>query len=238
MPVTFHQRRAFLQMLAATTASACLAAPRAASAATRDAVIEAAKGEGGLVWYDHYVTVRRRKAFGRLPARLSLRQKGRVRRRSVGAEDRQDHAGEHGRWPDDLRAPPRCCGDAITLRAGPRAGGGLGALGVATSPVLTPTSYMIVATTAPYVVLYNTDLVKPADVPNSWNDAFDPKWKGHTGHWLRASSLSRNDPGARGRRGTRSREPSCCVTAASVRGPVSAVAGCGVRRNCACGNGL
>ena len=46
---------------------------------------------------------------------------------------------------------------------------------------------MIVATTAPYVVLYNTDLVKAADVPQSWNDAFDPKWKGRTGHWMRAA---------------------------------------------------
>ncbi len=44
MAVTFHQRRAFLQMLAAAAATGGLAAPRAASAATRDAVIEAAKG--------------------------------------------------------------------------------------------------------------------------------------------------------------------------------------------------
>ena len=46
---------------------------------------------------------------------------------------------------------------------------------------------MIVATTAPYVVLYNTDLVPTADVPQNWDDAFDPKWKGRTGHWMRAA---------------------------------------------------
>ena len=54
MAVTFHQRRAFLQMLAAAAATGGLAAPRRASAATREAVIEAAKAESGLVWYDHY----------------------------------------------------------------------------------------------------------------------------------------------------------------------------------------
>jgi iron(III) transport system substrate-binding protein len=187
MPVTFHQRRAFLQMLAATTASAGLAAPRAASAATRDAVIEAAKGEGGLVWYDHYDRAAaegiladfqraypfvKKVEFVDVP---SAQKTAKIMQESMAG----------GPTTDVLLH-----GAAVTQSLYER---GLvleadwGALGVATSPVLTPTSYMIVATTAPYVVLYNTDLVKPADVPNSWNDAFDPKWKGHTGHWLRAS---------------------------------------------------
>ncbi len=61
------------------------------------------------------------------------------------------------------------------------------ALGVATSAVMTPSPDMILALTPPFVVLYNTDLVKEADVPRSWDDAFDAKWKGHTGHWMRAS---------------------------------------------------
>jgi iron(III) transport system substrate-binding protein len=46
---------------------------------------------------------------------------------------------------------------------------------------------MIVATTAPYAALCNTDLVKGADIPQSWNDMVDPKWKGRTGHWMRAA---------------------------------------------------
>ena len=30
----------------------------------------------------------------------------------------------------------------------------------------------------PYGILINTDLVKPADEPKSWQDLLDPKWKG------------------------------------------------------------
>ncbi len=52
MAAIFRDRRRFLQGVAAAAGS--LAAPRGAGAASRDAVIEAAQAEGGLVWYDHY----------------------------------------------------------------------------------------------------------------------------------------------------------------------------------------
>ena len=52
MAANSYPRRQVLQMLAATAANAGGLA--AAKAATREAVIEAAKAESGLVWYDHY----------------------------------------------------------------------------------------------------------------------------------------------------------------------------------------
>ena len=62
-----------------------------------------------------------------------------------------------------------------------------GALGVPKSPVTTPTPYMVLALTPPYVVLYNTDQVKEAEVPKTWDEAVSEKWRGKTGHWMRAS---------------------------------------------------
>jgi hypothetical protein len=52
MAAKFRDRRRFLQGLAAAAGSA--AVPRGAGAGSGEAVIEAAKAEGGLVWYDHY----------------------------------------------------------------------------------------------------------------------------------------------------------------------------------------
>ena len=34
---------------------------------------------------------------------------------------------------------------------------------------------------APYVIVYNTDRVKPEEVPDSWADLTDPRWKGRLG---------------------------------------------------------
>ena len=65
--------------------------------------------------------------------------------------------------------------------------GGVGGRGLAGCR---PTAYMIVATTAPYAALCNTNLVKGADIPQSWDDMTDPKWNNRTGHWMRASFLS------------------------------------------------
>ncbi len=183
------ERRLFLQMLAATAASAGgLAVPAFAGAATREAVIEAAKGESGLVWYDHYdraaseailAAFRRAYPFVKQAEFVdvpSAQKTAKIIQESMAG----------GPTADVLLNG--CGGAAIAVRSRLGAGNGLGARsGVATSPVMTPTPYMILALTPPYVVLYNTDLVKEADVPHSWDDAFDPKWKGHTGHWMRAA---------------------------------------------------
>ncbi|HLG74382.1 MAG TPA: ABC transporter substrate-binding protein [Chloroflexota bacterium] len=60
------------------------------------------------------------------------------------------------------------------------------ALGVKTSPELTPTNYMVAVTAPYYVILYNTQKVSEADAPKSLQDLMDPKWKGgRIGLWAR-----------------------------------------------------
>lgn len=179
-------RRRFLHGLAgATAAVGGFAAP--AHAASRDEVIAAAKAESGLVWYDHYD---RDAAAGILAAF----QRAYPFVKNVEFVDVPSAQKTAKIMQESMAGGPTTDvllhGAAVTQSLFDR---GLvleadwAALGVAPSPVVTPTSYMIVATTAPYMLLYNTDLVKGADVPQSWDGAVDPKWQGRTGHWMRAS---------------------------------------------------
>ena len=187
MAVIRRDRRRFLRLLGGSALSAGIAAPSRVNAASREAVIEAAKAESGLVWYDHYdsdaaegILKNFQKAypfvkkveFVDVP---SAQKTAKVMQESMAG----------GPTTDVLLH-----GAAVTQSLYDR---GLlleadwSALGVAASPVLTPTPYMIVATTAPYAALCNTKLVNDADMLRTWNDMTDPKWKGRTGHWLRAA---------------------------------------------------
>jgi iron(III) transport system substrate-binding protein len=186
--VTLRDRRQFLHMLAASAATGgSVSAPRCANAATRDEVIEAAKTESGLVWYDHYdgnasegilaefqraYPFVKRVEFVDVP---SAQKTAKIIQESMAGGPTADVL-LHG-----ASVTQSLFDRGLLLEAD------WAALGVATSPVITPTSYMVVATTAPYAALCNTDLVKAADLPQSWDDMFDPKWKGRTGHWMRAS---------------------------------------------------
>jgi ABC-type Fe3+ transport system substrate-binding protein len=180
MPAT---RRLVLQMLAAAAA----ARPGFAFAATREATIEAAKSETGLVWYDHYdraaaegvmAAFQRAYPFVKAPQFVDVpaaQKTAKIIQESMAGGPTADVL-------LDGPATHRSLFDRGLLLETDWA-----ALGVATSPVMTPTPYMILTTTAPDVVLYNTDLVKPAEVPRSWDEAADPKWTGRTGQWMRAA---------------------------------------------------
>jgi len=63
------------------------------------------------------------------------------------------------------------------------------ALGVKTSPEMTPTNYLVAITAPYYVFFYNTNKVKAADVPKTMDGLLDPKWKGRIGTWARPSGL-------------------------------------------------
>lgn len=41
-----------------------------------------------------------------------------------------------------------------------------------------PNNYFLAASFSKYGIVYNTNLVKGADIPKSWSDCLDPKWKG------------------------------------------------------------
>jgi len=54
LSVTVYNRRHFLHALAAASAFGRTLTDARANAPSREAVIEAAKSESGLIWYDHY----------------------------------------------------------------------------------------------------------------------------------------------------------------------------------------
>jgi iron(III) transport system substrate-binding protein len=168
-------------------AAAGLAAPGRAFAATRDATIAAAKGEGGLVWYDHYdreaaegvmAAFQQVYPFVKQPAFVDVpaaQKTAKVMQESMAGGPTTDVL------LNDAATQQLLADRGLILESD------WAALGVAVSPVMTPNAYMVLATTAPELVLYNTDLVKESDVPRTWDDAVDPKWKGRTGQWMRAS---------------------------------------------------
>lgn len=51
---------------------------------------------------------------------------------------------------------------------------------------IAPSPYAIDCTAVVYVIVYNTDLVKPDDAPKNWMDLLDPRWNGRIGVWVRA----------------------------------------------------
>jgi iron(III) transport system substrate-binding protein len=188
MAANLYERRQFLQVMAAAATSAGgLTVPTLASAASRDEVIEGAKGESGLVWYDHYdhkaseallAAFQRTYPFVKKVQYVdvpSAQKTARIIQESMAGGPTADVLLNDAAVQQSLHKR------GLLLESDWKA------LGVKASPVTTPTSYMVAELTPPYVILYNTNLVKEADVPHSWEEAFAPKWKGHTGHWMRAA---------------------------------------------------
>jgi iron(III) transport system substrate-binding protein len=58
--------------------------------------------------------------------------------------------------------------------------------GLGAAPKTTPSPYAITCTAVVYVIVYNTDLVKEADAPKTWDDLLNPRWNGKLGGWVRA----------------------------------------------------
>jgi iron(III) transport system substrate-binding protein len=179
------ERRAFTQLAAASLGA--LALPRAASAAYRDDIIEAAKKEGGLVWYDHYdreaseavlAAFQKTYPFVKKPEFVdvpSAQKTAKITQESTAGGPTADVL------LNDAAVQQQLWDRGFLLEAD------WGALGVPVSPVTTPTKYMVMALTPPYVMLTNTDQVKDVDIPRTWDDAVSEKWRGKTGHWMRAS---------------------------------------------------
>jgi len=60
------------------------------------------------------------------------------------------------------------------------------ALGIEGSKDRTPNEYLIAITTPLFGILYNTDKVKEADAPKTYEELLDAKWSGRVGTWSRA----------------------------------------------------
>lgn len=182
-----YNRRHFLHALGAATALSGTVTHARANAPSREEVIEAAKSESGLVWYDHYDAEAARSILENFQRAYPFVKK--VDFIDVPSAQKTAKVVQES-MAGGPTADVLLHGTAVTESLHQRGfllEADWAALGVATSPVLTPSAYMIVATTAPYAALCNTSLVTGADMPQTWNDMVDPKWQGRTGHWMRAA---------------------------------------------------
>ena len=178
-------RRFVLRGIAATAAG--LAAPLQAHAATKEQIVEAAKGEAGLLWYDHYdrdateevlATFRKVYPFVKKTEFISVpsaQKTARIIQESTAGGPTTDILLNDASIVKLLRDR----GFVLDTEAA--------ALGV--DPALAPTPFLVSALPPPYVVLYNTNLVKDDEAPRTWDDAVADKWKGRTGHWMRAAAF-------------------------------------------------
>ena len=187
MSVTAYNRRHFLHTLAAASALSGTMTTARANGPGREEVIEGAKSESGLIWYDHYDADAARSILTNFQRAYPFVKK--VEFVDVPSAQKTAKVVQES-MAGGPTADVLLHGASVTqslYQRGFLLESDWAALGVATSPVLTPTAYMIVATTAPYAALCNTNLVKGADIPQTWNDMADAKWKGRTGHWMRAA---------------------------------------------------
>ena len=49
---------------------------------------------------------------------------------------------------------------------------------------LVPEPYIVATAASVYVILYNTDLVPQAEAPKTWEDLLDERWRGKIGTWV------------------------------------------------------
>ena len=63
------------------------------------------------------------------------------------------------------------------------------ALGIQPDKNRTPNEYLIAITAPLFGILYNTDKVKEADAPKTFEELVDPKWSGRVGTWARGISF-------------------------------------------------
>ncbi|MBA2413218.1 MAG: ABC transporter substrate-binding protein [Burkholderiaceae bacterium] len=55
---------------------------------------------------------------------------------------------------------------------------------------LTPSPYIMATAASVYVVLWNTNKVKDAEAPTTWEEVLSPKWTNRMGSWVRAAAFS------------------------------------------------
>lgn len=51
-------------------------------------------------------------------------------------------------------------------------------------PELVPELYLVATAASVYVILYNTELVSEEEAPTSWEDLLDERWRGKIGTWV------------------------------------------------------
>ncbi|MEW5422178.1 ABC transporter substrate-binding protein [Amorphus sp. 3PC139-8] len=173
-------RRHFLHLTAgAAVAGGLSVMPRAAFAQAKsvEALYEAAKAEGKLVYYaaaNVNITRRVVAAFNELYPGIEVEIL-----RLATSQMAQRFMSEHqaGNYANDLiqLSDPFVLQDAADR-------GWLAPLSelpaAATYPADAKTEYWALIGIAAHTIIYNTDLVSEAESPKTWEDLLDPKWKG------------------------------------------------------------
>jgi iron(III) transport system substrate-binding protein len=163
----------------------CLAAPlRAAEVddAMAKLAVEAEK-VGNIIWYESTPDNQADKivaAFQKRFPKLKLEHIRDTGGNSVGARIVQESQG------DTRTADVATTGAAISVPLRERkliTETNWNAYGL--SKELAPTPYGVVTTSVVYVIIYNTQLVKEADAPKTWEDLLNPRWSGKIGIWVR-----------------------------------------------------
>jgi len=180
-----QDRRSVIKGLAAAGGLALLGNSAASSAETLEAVIEGAKKEGGLLWYE---------AFSREEGEIILKafqSKYPFVRKLDYAEVPASQ--KQARFVQESLAGGPTSDIFLSSSAGLQEFVNRKllievdwkGLGVAASEVRTPNAYLHHYTTAAYVGIYNSNRVSEADAPKTWDDLVLPKWRGRVGTWSR-----------------------------------------------------
>jgi iron(III) transport system substrate-binding protein len=172
-------RRTFLQstLSAVTLASSGLLATRTALAQSSPAdMVEAAKREGKLTYYSSTNPVLSKQLVDKFNAAYPGITVDIVRLATGPLSQRYAAEMQAGTVIADILQ----MGDPIVLEDGFAKGwfadiSGLPA--VAAWPAAFKTAYSATVSIFPDTITYNTSKVKPGDVPKSWEDVLDPKWK-------------------------------------------------------------
>src|SRR5690606_23684443 len=160
--------------------------PGAAAAESLDEIKAAAAKEGKVVWYDSLpraqgdaILAEFQKAYPEIKTVEYLEVPGAAKTARITQESRAGGPTADvtlDRPAAGMRHQAAGFVEAVDWKA----------LGVETSKERTPNQYLIAITAPVYGVLYNTNKVKEAEAPKSYEELVDPKWAGRAGTWARA----------------------------------------------------
>ena len=188
MTWSFGSRIAGLRTALAMAAALAAAGPEPALAQARnsqselDALVKAAKAEGEMTFYiglTESVATRIASAFN---AKYGIRAQF-LRLDGVAAISRYSAEAEAGNFAADVFS---VAGGADAFADDALKKGWIDQLGQAGIPVISngelPAVFnrgrSAIMQVTPYLLAYNTDKVKSADLPKDWRDLLQPKWKG------------------------------------------------------------
>jgi iron(III) transport system substrate-binding protein len=175
-----------IALVAGIALAAIALTPATGFAETLDQIKAAAAKEGKVVWYDSLpraqgdaILKEFQKAYPFIKTAEYLEVPGAAKTARITQESR---AG--GPTADvtldgpaaDMRFQSEGFVEAVDWKA----------LGVEMTPERTPNQYLIAIAAPIYGILYNTNKVKDAEAPKSYEEMADPKWAGRFGTWARA----------------------------------------------------